>query len=243
MPESVDAATIQVADNLIKGDKEAHREEHFLWWKTKESHFFESSEIEKIVKEGDMGFIARGGECVVVAPKDHTDSDTNLRNDVVVAIDYQDIESSQKAKELFYTHRILSTLFPHNFPKFFTSYGASPKAEMSGTIRQRINEAKNIRDGDIKYPFTKVDEAINEMGGMPVQIDIWSSKNFMVGTDGGEYYVDKARLTEDPVWETANILSYMEKNNYSATDQRIVVRSIARLDDMTNGQGHDNINI
>lgn len=227
MPEFVDASMMRVAGALIDKKEELH----------KERDFFTNAQMEEIVKKEDLQFIARGGECVVIAPRDHSKPDLPLRDDIVIATDFEDIENNLESKKIFYAHRIMSTLFPHNFPRFFTSYGSSAKAEKSGTIRQRIYEMQGeIKDEDIKYPLDVVDEATTEMGELPIKIDPWSSKNFIVGKDGGEYYVDKIRLDDKPVWHTDKILAYMEKNKYDPIDQRIVIRSIARLQELTNPQ-------
>ncbi|MEK7093228.1 MAG: hypothetical protein AAB927_01980 [Patescibacteria group bacterium] len=68
----------------------------------------------------------------------------------VFAIDYgfTDIEA---AKKIFLTQKILSTLFPHNFPRFHASAGHVPglghAPQMAGTIRQTIEGAHGGNDG------------------------------------------------------------------------------------------------
>jgi hypothetical protein len=134
MPQTVDTITKITADNLSEGFQNS----------IGKNLFFNDSEIESIVRSEDMNVIGRGAECVVIEPKNHLQRKSllfgrhPLRKDLVVAIDYKKIEDLDEAKKIFYVQRILSTLFPHNFPKFYTSYGGGINGEKSGTIRQRI---------------------------------------------------------------------------------------------------------
>jgi len=117
MPETVDTATKIIADNLLEGYQNSNSN----------NRFFYGSEIESIVRNEDMDVIGRGAECVVVEPKNYLQNKSPLfgmratRRDIVIAIDYKKIEVIDEAKKIFYVQRILSTLFPHNFPKFYTS--------------------------------------------------------------------------------------------------------------------------
>lgn len=84
-------------------------------------------------------------------------------------------------------NRILYNLFPHNFPKLYAARGG----EASQTVRKRINS----EDVPIQYPFSEVIRECQEIG-FPLRIDEGTDLNFIVGNDGGEYYVDSI-LTEN----------------------------------------------
>ena len=224
MPELVDNSIKRTANYLI--------ELNSLQDNTEEEKLLPKDKVEEILKKEDLSLIGAGGECVVVVQEVDSKTANVPKADIVIAIDYKDIETSLDAKKLFYVHRIMSTLFPHNFPHFFTSYGSSTIAEKSGTIRQRIYEQTG-QARDIKYSLESVDNGMKEMGGFPIDFDFWHPQNYMIGEDGGEYYVDKIRLDDKPVWHSDKILAYMEKNKYDSIDQRIVIRSIARLNELT----------
>jgi hypothetical protein len=68
---------------------------------------------------------------------------------------------------------------------------------------------------------------------MPIFIDDSISDNFMVGEDGGQYYVDKTDFYTRLKWNSNKILEYMDKKSYSPLEKRIVIRSIARLETLT----------
>jgi hypothetical protein len=75
---------------------------------------------------------------------------------------------------------------------------------------------------------------------LPIHIDDSIVNNFMVGEDGGQYYVDQAHVNWlwvndikcKPDWNIKKLLEYMENRNISAIGRRIVLRSIARLDSL-----------
>lgn len=205
-------------------------------------------EVRLIVEKYDTKFVGKGSECVVFSERDHSKKkkyfglgNKPFRDDVVVAVDYRSVEDPLKAKTLFYTQRIMSTLFPSNFPRFATSFGDADTVNgVSGTIRQKVDIVKgdeNNKNSDFgaKKPFGDVTKVI-EMLNLPVNIDM-SHFNFAKDIDGNVYYLDKVRLKvagvswkeEDTIWNTEAIIEYMEKNNYSETDKRIVQKSIQRL--------------
>ncbi len=228
MPEVPDIQTIELAKNL----KQAQADIDASW------EWLEDEEIEKIVEKENMVFIGAGSECAVIQPLAHPHEQSwklkpKLREDVVVAIDYKNITDPIEAKNIFYTHRIMSTLFPHNFPKFFASYGSSDKTPLSGTVRQRV-EKRESPSAAIIYPFGRVDEVINELK-LPVYFDKGNYTNFMAGKDGGHYYLDKIQLQRNVdgslhgFWDKASIEGYMTRQGFNDIQKRIVGKSIDRL--------------
>lgn len=230
MPELVDEDTKTVA-NKLKVEARLERSMDYMYI---------SPHMEKIVREGKIEIIGKGAECVVISPKKHPGKKAGgiwqkpeLRDDIAVAIDYRLITAPDEAKRVFYTQRVLSTLFPHNFPRFYTSYGGDKQVSLSGTIRQRIHKRKGFWTR-VKYPFRHVEDTVRELG-LSINFDT-NPVNFMIAGDGGEYYLDKSRVYGTWAdkegfyrWDSAKIAEYMGTNGYTDIQKRIVSKSIDRL--------------
>ena len=185
-------------------------------------------DIAALVETYNEEYIGKGKEVVVIALKGSTEPTK------VVAFNYRDV-SPERAKEIFYLHRLFSILFPHNFPHFYASSGQDPKSRnenVSGTVRQRIEFAEaNSIGGQTKsetrpYPFKKVEEFCRELH-IPIAID-YVGKNLFLGVDGGEYYVDT--LNRYPgMLDSYEIIKYMKKEKYSEDDIKIAKLTIERL--------------
>lgn len=188
-----------------------------------------------LVKKYNQEFIGSGEEVVVVGLEGSTEPHK------VVAFNYKDV-SPEKAKEIFYLHRLFSTLFPHNFPHFYASSGrnlnlsedpSSLSESISGTIRQKIEKDK--LNSEVRYPFKKVDIFCHELGIL-VLWDI-NQENFIVGVDGGQYYVDTLEHPMIREWDNIdNIVQYMEKNKYTPQEIEIVELSFKRLKEIAKNE-------
>lgn len=211
--------------------------------------FLPSEEVDQLIENYDKDLVGKGAECVVFSERDESQQGKYFglgkkpfREDVVVAVDYRTVLNPIQAKEIFYTQRIMATLFPFNFPRFRTSFGSEDEAGgVSATIRNKIDivdsDEHNASHIDLgaKHPFSYVAKTINELR-LPVNID---KSDFNFGRDGrGDvYFLDKVRLKkvggswseEDTVWDKDTIDIFMSKNNYSESDKRIVRKSIDRL--------------
>ncbi len=211
-------------------------------------------EVSQVVEKYDKEFVGKGAECVVFSERDESRKSKYLglgkkpfKDNVVVAVDYSMVLDPNRAKEIFYTHRIMSTLFPFNFPRFATSFGSSDKVEgVSGTVRQKIDiveeggkGAHNLDVGS-PHPFETVERVVDKLG-LPLNLDK-SGFNFGKDKHGNVYFLDKLRLKEagsswsekDTVWDLDAIGDYMDKNKYSDLDKRIITKSINRLNDFKN---------
>ena len=112
------------------------------------------------------------------------------------------------------------------------------KKRPSGTIRQKITKGGDYSEGgaQIKYPFPKVEKTLQEMG-LHFGFSKENRQNFMIGTDGGEYYLDATHPFVE--WwihanlDTEEIGQYMQEKGYSERDIRIVQNSIGRLLELT----------
>lgn len=178
-----------------------------------------SALIRDIVLDHNEEFIGRGAECVVIGNS----------TEKVTALDYSEIQDPLISRKLFYWQRIYSILFPHNFPKFYLSFGG----EISGTVREKIISD----DSNVEYPFKRV-VAICSQNHFPLRFDTATPKNFIV-SNSGEYYIDRIILPQTQVgkannkWNMEEVTRYMNANNvYSPDDIKMVELSIKRLDEL-----------
>lgn len=199
------------------------------------SRWAESSGImlRKLTKAKELEYIGHGAECAVVAQPDGPHRVTAFR--------YNEM-SPDRAKKIFYLQRVLSTLFPHNFPRFYTVfYGNDQDKIPGGSIRQRIWEQFGGRKNDSQYKDSikyKFEDAINilEQIGIPVSFDTFDL-NFDVGPDGGEYYLDTPIFLNIGKFKKAKVIDFMKRHKdkpsgYSNADIRLVSKSIDRLKEL-----------
>lgn len=213
------------------------------------SPIWQSSYLLKILKDRnpEIEDAIRGGTECVVAPLEGNEK-------LVAAYRYVDEMSGIKAREMFYIHRVFSILFPHNFPRFHASLGANPAdtsgTNVTGTIRERIHPVRYPRAAkedrglknlparilgsltnrvELKYPFSTVTKAAREMHLGEFRPDPAPS-NFMLGSDGGEYYVDQVGDFTTIYRAKDAILKYMAQNEYSETDRKAVTTALDRLE-------------
>lgn len=202
-----------------------------------EGQIFDKPDIKNLVESFGAEYIGAGCDCVVISTKDKPEK--------VVAINYRDL-NPEIAKQIFYRQRILSTLFPHNFPHFYASIAG--KDSYGGTVRQRINgasldeiEEKGIisdPEGKVKYPFGKVIEVCRQIG-IPLSVDTQDDKNFVLGEDGGVYYLDSPEEAFPGKWDEVKITEYMKNAQnenggvmYDENDRIIVEKSIKRIQNL-----------
>ena len=183
-------------------------------------------------------FVGSGNESVVISNPTHSNE--------VVAVPLGTL-SPREAKVQFYLQRAMSTLFPNNFPHFSFARGGygvfsgeSDNKILAGTIRARVNE------GNEKpiYPFRKIVIPPCRQMGIPIERADIDSFNLMVGSDGGEYYVDNLGMLsysmkevdpENEYWRIGRITSHMQRSGYSLSDQYVVTSSIQRAFLLSNG--------
>jgi len=181
---------------------------------------------DELEKRG-LEFLGQGAECIVTS----VDGEKKI---VAAHIRYGAELEPRHAKQAFYLQRILETLFPHNFPHCYAAFGKKEEGSVphaSGTIRERVHKGTGIRGWyhrqRPKYPFSKVEEEVENMG-VSVGIDFFK-KNFIVGADGGEYYVDTLDNFEPKEWNIEKIMAYMDGRHYSEEAKYVVRNSIDRL--------------
>lgn len=204
------------------------------------SRFLDRREIVALLeKKYTERIIGDGAECIVV-PIEGEDEKVAAYS----VFKYHIEMSPAEAKKIFYLQRIFSTLFPHNFPHFYASFGKTveDKKRLTGTIRQKIKGVKKTSLGykfkgkdreitpSIRYPIQKVYEELAKMGINHLAMDT-ADANYMLGADGGEYYVDTLRFVPQGIKNpnAEKVTQYMKEHNYSDGDIEIVKKSIERL--------------
>lgn len=185
------------------------------------------------LKRNELEFIGYGAECAVITQHGHDHR--------VTAFKYSEVEPMQM-KKIFYVQRILSTLFPHNFPRFYTVFYRNGYEKVpSGSIRQKINvlfdfDKENFSQSKYeeatKYSFRDATKKLDSLE-VPIHFDLFSG-NYNVGPDGGEYYLDTPILYFSHKWNKQKIIQYMQQqktkqSEYSDMDIRLVSKSIDRL--------------
>lgn len=178
------------------------------------------NELQKKAELYEEEYIGSGDESIVLASGER-----------VQAYSYKGV-SPEVAKLIFYKQRIMSTLFPHNFPHFFASFGSLGKSSesynQSGSIRQKIEMSKSQQ---ISFPFESVVEICSEWN-IPLDTDP-AMHNVATGTDGGEYYLDTLAVNyEDPL-KYSNAVLYAQDHNYSQEDIRILLFSAQRIAELS----------
>ena len=189
------------------------------------------SSLLEILKPFGVELLGKGTEVFVLAQKSPDGED------LAVALDYHETRPTQ-AKVVFYTHRLLSTLFPHNFPRFLAARGKLGDEEiisaLSGTLRECKRPERNfysfrILDERARFPFG---EALKVMAflHLPFEFPDIFTENFIFSpSDEAVYYLDTIRLTQG-IFDTGEIITYMAKHGYGFQARHTVKQCIQRLE-------------
>lgn len=164
-----------------------------------------------------LNLVGAGTEAIVV---DHPDL-----NDRVVAIEHSSYWQAELNLQFkFHVQRLLSTLFPHNFPAF-TQMGQQP---LIYSHREKIAPGSE----QIRYPFSEVERVLTDLG-LSVVFDKGPS-NFMTAQDGGEYYLDQSSLDWSN-WQDLNpnrletFFTETTSHQYTPAEQAACLHSLKRL--------------
>lgn len=141
------------------------------------------------------------------------------------------------ARKQYWVARVMSTLFPHNFPTIVAMGGNHPDipSSVAGSLRQLIPGERINEDGgedESRHPFGKVREAVEELS-LPVRFD-GNPSNFLIH-EGSTYYVDT--VAEIPFlgsWNMNQVIKYMKMHQYSAREIAHVTTAIERIDMLNN---------
>jgi hypothetical protein len=109
--------------------------------KEKENLFRNPEGFEKISEKFGIKKLGSGNECFVV--------DDPESKEKVIAISFNNL-SPEEAKDVYYSSKIWSTLFPHNFPKIYSVSAETDDNKFNGSIRQKIH-GKTLADQNYNY--------------------------------------------------------------------------------------------
>lgn len=191
------------------------------------AHFLTSNEVAKIAAEHGLDNVKSGAWCFAIR-----------QGEMILVFDFHSM-SPERAKTLFHLHRIANLLFPHNFPQIATSCGklhGENSDALTRTARQFIEgpatAAYTTLDQQAAYPFQKALEFFYHFH-LPVHHPDRYGDNFILGPDGGVYYVDTLLPIVTMSWPTEKIVDYMTNHGYKKTEIDMVVHSIHRLNHLS----------
>lgn len=200
----------------------------------------------KILRQHTLQYVGKGAESIVFSqqPLPHHiwhkfwHRIESLPH-VLISIQYRDADTPTASKERYYLHRILTALFPQNFPRIygtFTTAESTTGMRLSGAFREEKQAAHFWKTPD--YPIQRIKDFIKELNFPITDLDTFSG-NYRTAPDGGEYYLDLLELahqhrSEDDTfipaeWETEKLLEFMRQESYSSSDISTVMKCIQRL--------------
>lgn len=187
--------------------------------------FLSFDEVEEILEQHkEVEYLGAGVESIVIKSSDSKEG-------VAAAYSYEGL-SPYEAKESFYLQRILSTLFPSNFPKFYAAFSGE-HGEKAGTLRQFVKGRpfSKVPDEEMRSKMNPFRSAMADLHnyGIDVQYDP-NTRNFAVGADGGMYYLDMLHGYDPEYMSREKFTQYMEAYEYSDQEKHIVATCLERLE-------------
>ena len=128
--------------------------------------------------------------------------------------------------EIYHIHKVLSTLFPENFPRIYAT-------SLIGSVRQRIegkkigSEVKEPTDmeGAVEYYINNLKEAVKKYKilvalaknvGINLEIDAGSPNNFVIGPTGETIYLDLiSNRSDDFTIDLKQAVALIRNRSYS----------------------------
>ncbi len=172
------------------------------------------------------------------------------RQDKVYAVTYYMGLDAEKAKESFYAHKILATIFPYNFPPLHAAYGKKFKSfsdptfatELSGTVRGRLDLDAGT---PVSHPFSAVQTFFDDLGLNSNSVLDLHGSNVLTAADGGEYYTDIVKspafirtIPEEVLsgWMSSHKVTDKkthEEREYNQNEMNTVMKSLRRLKELS----------
>lgn len=207
--------------------------------------FLSEKAVLNILNDNKLNFIGKGEESVILSRGNFRKHkwwqfgvlEPQNEEATVIAIDYREIKSTIEAKQLFYIHRIMSILFPNNFPRFLSSFSihsGSENIDISGSVRSKIKVyeiARKVFGGNLdaksKFPFRTVLDIVAELN-LPVSFDE-TGKNYALGPNRGVFYLDTITFSDISAQARQRLLDWMMQNHYSQRQIKLVENSVSRI--------------
>lgn len=193
---------------------------------------FGDSEVQSVINEA--GIIANGIE-VMVFP--HPSNPNRIE-----AISYGDIDPD-RAKMIYYTHKVLHTLFPYNFPRVHASFGSASEVKErkpkfnSGTVRQKVfPDSAKITTHSLKKAF----KDLKNMGFIPLVEVFRGSAHNTIKSGGNEYFIEMIKLIIQD-FNPEKVESFIQENNYSELDRAEIRRALGKMMNLRDKLGPDQL--
>lgn len=161
--------------------------------KEKENLFRNPLGFEKISEKFGIRKLGSGNECFVV--------DDPESKEKVIAISFNNL-SPEEAKDIYYSAKVWSTLFPHNFPKIHSASAETDDGKFNGSVRQKIH-GKTLADQNYNYA-RMMNADIKEKRSLSSVIK--NIKNYLLNKNTETHYPFAGTLEE------MNILSHPPYN-------------------------------
>lgn len=152
----------------------------------------------------------------------------------VIAFKYRNggLESRLELLEKYHMHNVLHILFPEHFPKIYT---ASQKTGQMRKERVFPNEDQMklhhaLRIGEYQLLYRQIEADVYLKSGIHICLDDYENGNLIYDTQGNLKYIDLIDNSIDQFnYDMDKILNYFEKVNGSASDRKLLVRSLRRI--------------
>jgi len=188
------------------------------------------SAVKRVVRKSGLVYLGYGQDCVVTK--------STLLPETVVAINGHEL-TCREAKNIYYTHKLLKTIFPHNFPAIRAVFGKHPDGIERGltfSYREEKNGKKLDRDSYSRldkmavYPFRRVADFLVDLAVPIDEIDNFRN-NFVLCNDGGVYFLDTLMIYGgDPKLEVSGrITDHMRSQKYSQQEIKVAKDCLARI--------------
>lgn len=185
-----------------------------------------SQTAEEISNKYNVKYIGCGKDSIVVV------CPTNP--DLLYKVPWNDYDMSpEKAKQIYYLHKLASTVFPANIPAIHAAFGVIPRLlhprYHPGFIVKRVTKARDYNsysDGFFPDLYSRSREL-----GIPIDFDGGGFGDVIWGTDGNPYYLDQVYISgRSSLWQPAKLYIEMEKNSqYTKSHIKIAPMCINRL--------------
>lgn len=186
-----------------------------------------SHELAAMLKD-DINLIGEGGGTIAVALE--TDEQK------VAAISFKEV-TPRTAKQVYYTHKILSTLFPETFPRIYAATGRVDQTRsVSSTIRERVFGVHPKKSEKLKK-FEVVVATLKRLG-IPINFDT-TKRNFLKTPTGKEMYIDTVTFSDWKPEHEKMIMEYMDAQTMTEEEKGVVQRALRRLLELQSNENND----
>jgi hypothetical protein len=208
--------------------QEALQEKQLLLRRGVGHRSFHKAEAVSIAESHMVDYLSCGTKKIVFT---HPDDPTK-----VVTAEYWN-NSHASHTQNFYLHNVINSLWPNNIPRVFATGKTVGEKPIAWSIREQIvgSEIDGI-NRDIKYPFSSVKTEAARYG-ISISHDPHRS-NFIVGLDGGEYYVDNLDFWG---YLPLNALTYLAKlKKLSIDEETLLITNVIRFNHLAHDRWENN---